>query len=99
MCKKCCDTCIHSDALTLDDVACCNCCEDHELYEEITAEQKRSYINHRCRAYEIDDKCICTLGDKKCPFSDDPNAWCKVGHLHDVPDDHLDDIVKKFMEV
>lgn len=27
-----CDTCTHSDQFTIDDVACCNCCDHYEYY-------------------------------------------------------------------
>lgn len=29
-----CSTCIHFIEETTDDVACCNCCDDGEFYEE-----------------------------------------------------------------
>ena len=33
--KKCnCEECIHFMMDTLDDVACCNCCEDGEFFDE-----------------------------------------------------------------
>ena len=34
--KKCwnCEECIHSSQETTDDVACCNCCENGEFFEE-----------------------------------------------------------------
>lgn len=28
-----CSTCDHQGAFTLDDVACCNCCENYSFYE------------------------------------------------------------------
>jgi hypothetical protein len=37
--KKCkCEKCIHSMQETLDDVACCNCCEDGSFFEECREE-------------------------------------------------------------
>ena len=36
--KKCCANCSHSGAETTTDVACCNCCEDYEFYDELPAE-------------------------------------------------------------
>jgi len=33
--KKCCANCSHVGAETTSDVACCNCCEDMEFYDEL----------------------------------------------------------------
>ena len=33
--KKCCLNCSHFDQETTNDVACCNCCEDMEFYNEL----------------------------------------------------------------
>ena len=33
--KKCCANCSHVGAETTTDVACCNCCEDMEFYDEL----------------------------------------------------------------
>jgi hypothetical protein len=33
--KKCCANCSHVGAETTFDVACCNCCEDMECYDEL----------------------------------------------------------------
>lgn len=38
MIKKCCANCSHSGAETTTDVACCNCCEDMEFYNQLPAE-------------------------------------------------------------
>lgn len=39
--EKTCSTCIHNGYLTMDDVACCNCCEDHEFYEPIDDKENK----------------------------------------------------------
>lgn len=36
--KKCCANCSHVGAETTSDVACCNCCEDMEFYDELPAD-------------------------------------------------------------
>jgi hypothetical protein len=36
--KKCCANCSHVGAETTNDVACCNCCEDMEFYDELPAD-------------------------------------------------------------
>ena len=36
--KKCCANCSHMGAETTHDVACCNCCEDMEFYDELPAD-------------------------------------------------------------
>ena len=36
--KKCCANCSHVGAETTHDVACCNCCEDMEFYDELPAD-------------------------------------------------------------
>lgn len=36
--KKCCMNCAHSGAETMDDVACCNCCEDYEFFDPVDEE-------------------------------------------------------------
>jgi Zn finger protein HypA/HybF involved in hydrogenase expression len=36
--KKCCANCSHVGAETTTDVACCNCCEDMEFYDELPAD-------------------------------------------------------------
>ena len=36
--KKCCANCSHVGAETTSDVACCNCCEDMEFYDELPVE-------------------------------------------------------------
>lgn len=33
-----CSTCSHVGAETTHDVACCNCCEDGEFYDEVVEE-------------------------------------------------------------
>lgn len=38
MIKKCCANCSHSGAETTTDVACCNCCEDMEFFDQLPAE-------------------------------------------------------------
>ena len=38
MIKKCCANCSHSGAETTTDVACCNCCEDMEFYDQLPVE-------------------------------------------------------------
>lgn len=35
MCEKCCSNCVHVMQLTLDDVSCCNCCENYEYFDPI----------------------------------------------------------------
>lgn len=37
--KKCCANCSHVGAETTHDVACCNCCEDMEFYDELPVDQ------------------------------------------------------------
>ena len=37
--KKCCANCSHVGAETTSDVACCNCCEDMEFYDELPVDQ------------------------------------------------------------
>ena len=36
--KKSCANCSHMGAETTHDVACCNCCEDMEFYDELPAD-------------------------------------------------------------
>lgn len=36
--KKSCANCSHTGAETTHDVACCNCCEDMEFYDELPAD-------------------------------------------------------------
>ena len=35
-----CSTCSHVGAETTSDVACCNCCEDGEFYDEVKVEEE-----------------------------------------------------------
>ena len=39
MLKKSCANCSHSLSLTTSDVACCNCCEDMEFYDQLPADE------------------------------------------------------------
>lgn len=41
MCEECCDNCIHRLKLTFVDVECCNCCEDHDLFDPIEEKEEK----------------------------------------------------------
>ena len=38
-----CSTCSHVGQETTDDVACCNCCDDGEFYDEVEEEVEDRY--------------------------------------------------------
>jgi hypothetical protein len=41
-----CEECVHSSQETTDDVACCNCCEDGEFFEEYKDEYTLADLGH-----------------------------------------------------